>query len=155
MPQVKELKKLLSFCSIFAVLIIFSAEVKAQSRKVVGGAEVTGTFRDVSGSEFSILALGKGKLRISFSGVYNYKTTNGEPMAHTGEARGEAKIAGDTATFTPEDTEECTITLTFLRGGKVKVTQKGSDADCGFGHNVSAAGNYKKISNAKPKISAQ
>jgi hypothetical protein len=80
---------------------------------------------------------------------------NGEPMANLGEARGEAEIAGDTAIFKPEDTEECTITIKFLPGKRLKVTQKGTDAECGFGVNVSAAGDYKKISNSKPKFSAQ
>ena len=148
------MKKLLSFLCVFVFCSALATEAKSQNRKAVSSAEVTGTFRDISSSEFSILALGKGKLRVSFSGVYNYKMTNGEPMANLGEARGEAEIAGDTATFTPEDTEECTITLKFLRGGKMKVTQKGSDADCGFGHNVTADGMYKKISGVKPKFSA-
>ena len=107
-----------SFLILILAVIFTVSENRAQTRKAVSAAEVTGTFRDISGSEFNILALGKGKLRVSFSGVYNYKMTNGEPMANLGEARGEAEIAGDTATFTPEDTEECTITLKFLRGGK-------------------------------------
>jgi len=149
------MKNLLSFLGVFVFCFALAMEAKAQNRKAVSGAEVTGTFRDASGSEFSVLALGKGKLRVGFSGVYNYKMRNGEQMANLGEARGEAEIAGDTATFEPEDTEECTISLKFLRGGKVKVTQKGSDADCGFGHNVTADGMYKKISGAKPKFSAQ
>jgi len=38
--------------------------------------------------------------------------------------------------------------------GRLKVTQKGTDAECGFGANVSTDGNYKKISNAKPKFPA-
>jgi hypothetical protein len=149
------MKILFPFLIFFVLYFALAADAKAQTRKAVSGEEVTGTFRDASGSEFSILALGKGKLRVSFSGVYNYKMRNSEPMANVGEARGEAEIAGDTATLKPEDTQECTITLKFLRGGKVKVTQKGSDADCGFGHNVTADGMYKKISGAKPKFSAQ
>ena len=148
------MKKLFSFLCVFAFFFALATEAKSQNRKAVSGAEVTGTFRDVSGSEFSILARGKGKLRVAFSGIYPYKMANGEAMAHTGEAFGTAFIEGDTATFTPEDAEKCTITLKFLRGGKMKVTQKGNDADCGFGHNVSADGTYKKVSGAKPKFSA-
>ncbi len=151
------MKRLLVFSGVF--IFIFSlfttTETIAQTRKSVSGAEVTGTFRDVSGSELSISALGKGKLRVSFSGVYTYKMANGEPMANVGEARGEAEIAGDTATFKPEETEKCTITLKFLMRGRLKVMQKGTDAECGFGHNVSADGDYKKVSNAKPKFHAQ
>jgi hypothetical protein len=148
------MKKLFMFTSVllFVFAFILLAETNAQSRKAVSGAEVTGTFRNVSGSEFSILALGRGKLKIAFSGVYPYKTANGEATANMGEAMGEAQIAGDTATFTPEDTEECTITLKFLTRGRLKVTQNGTDADCGFGHNVSADGSYKKVSSKKPRF---
>lgn len=144
--------------SSFVVLIFSSlaaAEIAAQTRKSVGGAEVTGTFRDESGSEFKVAALGKGKLRVAFSGVYPYKTANGEMTANTGEAAGAAEIIGDTAIFKPADTEECMITLNFLRGAKLKVVQKGNDSDCGFGHNVSADGTYKKTSGAKPKFPAR
>lgn len=139
----------------FALMIFASVWVEAQTRKSVSGAEVTGTFRDSSGSEFNILVLGKGKLRVGFSGVYTYKMANGELMANVGEARGAAEIAGDTTIFKPEETENCTIIMKFLPTKRLKVTQKGTDAECGFGHNVSADGNYKKISSAKPKFPAQ
>lgn len=151
------MKKLLTFLGIF-ILVVFlfsGVETNAQSRKSVSAAEVTGTFRErASGSEFKISALGKGKLRIGFSGVYPYKTPAGEDTANMGEASGEAEIAGDTATFTPADTEQCTITLKFLTRGRLKVTQQGTDAECGFGHNVSSDGMYKKVSGKKPKFEA-
>lgn len=147
------MKKLLIVLSIFVICIFSIIEAKAQTRKAVSGAEVTGTFREAaSGSEFSILALGRGRLRVGFYGVYAYKMANGEDMANSGEAIGEAEISGDTATFTPEEFEECAITLKFLTGGRLKVTQSGSDAECGFGHNVSADGMYKKVSAKKPKF---
>lgn len=148
------MKRLLIFLAVFTLCVLSMIEAQAQTRRAVSGAEVTGTFRDSSGSEFKILALGKGKLRAAFSGVYLFKMSNGEDMANTGEAAGEAEIVGDTATFESEDTEECTIVLKFLVGGKLKVTQKGTDAECGFGVNVSAAGLYKKISSVKPKFTA-
>ncbi len=69
------MKNLLLFWG-FAIFIFFCCvpvETNAQTRKSVSGAEVTGTFRDKSGSEFKISALGKSKLRIGFSGVYSYK----------------------------------------------------------------------------------
>lgn len=149
------MKKLLLVFSflLFIFLSITTTNTIAQTRKSIGGAEVTGTFRNVAGSKFSILALGKGKLRVSFSGVYQYKMRNDEMTANMGEASGEAEIAGDTAIFKPEATEQCTITLKFLPGRRLKVTQKGTDSECGFGANVSADGNYKKTSNAKPKFS--
>ncbi len=75
-------------------------------------------------------------------------------MANVGEAIGKTEIEVDTATFQPEYTEECANTLKSLTRGRLKVTQKGTDAECGFGVNVSADGNYKKVSNTKPKFSA-
>ncbi len=147
------MKNLTVILSIFLLFLFGSVNLTAaQDRKAVSGAEVTGTFRSAGGNEFSILAIGKGKLRIAFSGVYEYDSAYGK-MANTGEAEGEADIDGDTAVFTPEDFEECTITLKFLIGGKLKVSQEGTDADCGFGANVFADGVYKKISSKKPQFS--
>jgi hypothetical protein len=133
----------------FFVLVLPAA---AQSRKAVTGAEVTGTFRNKAGSEFKILALGKGKLKIQFAGNYSYKMRNGEMMAHTGEANGEAAIEGDTAVFKPEDFEDtCTITLKFTKPGVLNVGQEGEY--CGFGHNVTSSGVYRKVSANRPKFS--
>lgn len=146
------MKNFLTLFGIFVLCFLSLTEANAQNRKSVSGAEVTGTFRDESNSEFKILALGKGKLRVAFSGVYEFKTANGEGMANVGEAGGTAEIFGDTATFIPDETEQCTITLKFLTRRRLKVTQQGTDAECGFGHNVSADGLYKKTSGKKPRF---
>ena len=64
-------------------------------------------------------------------------------MVNTGEGEGIAFIEGDTAIFKPDGAEEeCRITMKFT-GGKLVVTQEGL---CGFGHNVTAAGTYRKVS---------
>src|SRR5262249_17732960 len=121
------------------------------SRDAVSGAEVTGTFEDRLGSTFKILALGKGKLQVDFSGIYPYQIGKMK-TANTGEAAGEASIQADTSVFKPEGFEKsCTITLHFAQPGKLEVTQQGDSADCGFGMNVSAEGSYQKISAKKPK----
>lgn len=133
-------------------LPIISAAVSAQTRSSVSATEVNGTFRDRSGSSFRILALGGGELRVAFEGVYVYKMTNGEDMANTGTAGGIAEIKGDTAIFKPEETTECTIILKFLPGKRLRVTQQGTDSECGFGVNVNAGGTYRKISSAKPRF---
>lgn len=130
------------------LFLFFSLAVSAQTRKTVSGAEVTGTFRAKGGNEFKILALGKGRLRVAFAGLYAYRTADGK-MANSGTADGEAKIEGDTAIFTLEDFEDCRITLKFPRAGRLEVAQEGG---CGFGFNVSADGTYRKISGAKPKF---
>jgi hypothetical protein len=120
--------------------------VQAQNSKVVTAARANGVYRYYK-SEFRILALGHNKLKVQFDGIY--MTRAGSP--NMGYASGEATIDGNVATFKPSDTERCEITLVFLRG-KLKVTQEGSDADCGFGHNVNATGTYSKIKSGKPRF---
>lgn len=121
--------------------------VQAGADKSVTTAQVNGTWK-TKYSEFKIWALGQQRLQIEFSGVYEYKTPQG-PSANEGQGRGIATIEGDTAVFKPEGAEEeCRITLKFT-GSKLVVTQTGI---CGFGHNVSAEGTYKKVSAKKPKF---
>jgi hypothetical protein len=121
--------------------------VQAGADKSVTAAQVNGTWKTKYG-EFKIWALGQQRLQIEFSGVYEYKTPQG-PSANEGQGSGIATIVGDTAVFKPEGAEEeCRITLKFT-GSKLMVTQTGI---CGFGHNVSAEGTYKKVSAKKPKF---
>ena len=123
------------------------ATSRADSGESVTAAQVNGTWKRNSG-EFKIWALGKQRLQVEFSGVYEYKTPQG-PTAKEGEESAVATIEGDTAMFKPEGAEEeCQITLKFT-GSKLVVTQIGI---CGFGHNVSAEGTYKKVSSKKPKF---
>ena len=120
---------------------------RADRNKSVTAAQVNGTWKTKSG-EFKIRALGQQRLQIEFSGTYEYKTPQG-PSANEGEGSGIATIEGDTAIFKPEGAEEeCQITLQFTRD-KLVVTQTGI---CGFGHNVTAEGTYKKVSAKKPKF---
>ena len=113
---------------------------------------LTGTYRNRQ-SEFKIQALGVNRLHVQFNGSYPYKV-NGEMTANTGTADGTATLKYNVATFVPQDTQGCSITLTF-RGQKLIVTQTGSDADCGFGHNVTADGTYTKRSSRPPKFESQ
>ena len=134
---------------IWALWLTAASMVTAQAdnEKNVTAAQVNGTWK-TKYAEFKIWALGKQRLQIDFSGVYEYKTPQG-PTANEGVGSGVATIEGDTAIFKPEGAEEeCQITLRFT-GGKLVVTQTGI---CGFGHNVSAAGTYKKASARKPKF---
>jgi len=140
---VNPLKKILlaTFC-----LTVFAVSAPAQNTKVVTAAQANGVYRYYQ-SEFRILALGHNKLRVQFDGVYPTLAKS----VNLGYAMGEATIDGNVATFVPPDTQGCKITMTFLPG-KLKVTQDGSDADCGFGHNVNATGTYRKIRSGKPKF---
>ena len=117
-----------------------------QKHQIVTAAQANGVYRFYK-SEFRILALGHNKLKVQFDGFYLNIMKN----VYTGYAMGEATIEGNVATFIPEDTQGCKIMMKFLPG-KLVVTQDGSDADCGFGHNVYATGTYKKIRSGKPKF---
>ncbi|HKB65248.1 MAG TPA: hypothetical protein VKC61_05290 [Pyrinomonadaceae bacterium] len=117
-----------------------------QKKQIVTAAQANGVYRYYQ-SEFRILALGRNKLKVQFDGIY--MTLAKSP--NMGYAMGEATIDGNVATFKLPDFERCEITLVFLPG-KLKVTQAGSDADCGFGHNVNATGIYRKIRSGKPKF---
>ena len=113
---------------------------------IVTAAQANGVYRYYQ-SEFRVLALGHNKLKVQFDGVYSTLAVN------LGYAMGEASIDGNVAIFKPPDFEQCSITMVFLPG-KLRVTQSGSDADCGFGHNVNATGRYRKIRRGKPKFAA-
>lgn len=150
----------LLFLSLALFFVCFSAvDSDAQTaRKTVGAAEVNGTFRDYFAGKFKgnyneikILALGGGKLRVQFGLVYPFVDATGAMSANVGEADGEATITGDTATFSPGDTDGCTITIKFVKPGAIKVSQNGA-SECGFGFNVSASGTYRKVSGTKPKF---
>jgi hypothetical protein len=117
------------------------------ARNIVTAAQVNGTWRGEHG-EFNVWALGQQRLRVAFSGTYEYSSPYG-PMANVGEGVGIAIIESDTAVFKPDGAEdECKIVLRFAED-RLVVDQ---DGICGFGHNVSAAGTYRKISRRKPKF---
>jgi hypothetical protein len=123
------------------------ATAVADTHQSVTAAQVNGTWK-TWGGEFKIWALGKQRLQVEFSGVYEYTIPQGR-TANEGQGSGVAAIEGDTALFRPEGAEEeCQITLRFSNG-KLLVTQVGL---CGFGHNVSAEGTYKRVSSKKPKF---
>ena len=135
------------FPSLFCIIVLCSFA----PARVVTGAEATGTYR-YRRNEIKILALGHNKLRIQMDLTYEYKSAAG-PMANLGAASGEATIENDTAIFHPPDTQNCTITIRFLAGNKIKVSEN-ANAECGFGMNVSADGTYAKIRAGKPKFDA-
>ena len=117
--------------------------------KIVTAAQANGTYRSGS-NEIKILALGHNKLRIQMDLSWEYKTPDG-PMANVGTALGEATIENDTATFRPPETEDCTVTIKFLPGNRIKVSEDHM-LNCGWGFNVSSNGTYRKIRAGKPKF---
>jgi len=118
----------------------------AQTSRVVTAAQANGVYRYYD-NEFRILALGHNKLKVQFDGLYHTVAKS----VNMGSATGEATIEGNVATFTPEDTQGCKITMTFLPG-KLVVKQDGEDFTCGFGHNVNSTGTYRKVRSGKPKF---
>ena len=132
----------------FVCTLILSAAAMSQGR-VVTAAEANGTYRDKS-NEIKILALGHHKLKIQMNLTWEYKVPAG-PQANVGESRGEATIENDVATFRPEGTEGCTITIKFLRGNKIQVDEDHM-MNCEWGLNVSSRGTYRKIRAGKPKF---
>ena len=124
----------------------------AQARVPQKSRNVTGTYRN-RWSEFKIQALGVNRLHVRFDGTYQYKV-NGEMTANLGTGEGMTKLNGNVAIFVPQGTTSCSISLTFV-GQKLIAKQTGSDADCGFGHNVTADGTYIKRSSRPPKFDTQ
>lgn len=126
---------------ILAYCVAPLSQTVASGQTVVTASQVNGTWSKTRGT-FKVQALGNQKLRVKFSGFYEYVSQAG-PMINTGEGEGIAFIEGDTAIFKPDGAEEeCRITMKFT-GGKLVVTQEGV---CGFGLNVTAAGAYRKVS---------
>jgi hypothetical protein len=126
---------------ILACCVAPSSQTVTTGQNVVTASQVNGTWESKRG-EFKVRALGNQKLRVEFSGFYDYVSQAGR-MVNTGEGKGIAFIEGNTAIFKPDGAEEeCRITMKFT-GGKLFVTQEGV---CGFGLNVTAAGTYRKLS---------
>src|SRR5947207_2045736 len=130
-----------------SILLLSSTFATNQStRRVVTAAQINGVYKS-RGNDFRVLALGHNRLRVQFNG--EWMTRYGYP--NIGEAIGEATIDGNVATFVPGDTKNCKITMTFVPPNKMVVTQNGSDAECGFGHNVMADGTYHRVKPGRPK----
>jgi len=134
--------------SIFLILLLFASAL-AQQPRIVTANEANGTY-SYRNNEIKILALGHNKLKIQMELTYVYKSPAG-PTANTGEASGEATIENDVAVFYPLDDHKCKITLKFLPGNKLKVSEDNT-IDCGFGMNVSSMGTYRKTKAGKPKF---
>jgi hypothetical protein len=94
-------------------------------------------------------ALGGGKLKVYMELMYPYEWGAGEQSANLGDLTAEFAIDGDTAKYVSGD-GRCTMIIKFVKPGTIKVTQRGTDADCDFGHNVTATGTYTKVNGKKP-----
>lgn len=152
-----------SICCFALSLVCLMASVSfadaQKARSSVSGAEVTGTFRmnfegkfKTSSNDIKIQSLRGGKIHFSMDLLYPFTMKNGEAMANIGNLENEAPITGDTATYQSDD-GKCTMIFKFVKPGILKVTQKqGGDFECGFGHNVTADGTYRKVSSKRPSF---
>ena len=134
--------------SVFFTLILCGTTLP-QTPRIVTATQANGTY-SYRRNEIKILALGNNKLRIQMDLTFAYKSPNG-PTANTGAASGEATIENDTAVFYPTDNHSCKITIKFLGGNKIKVTEEDT-INCGFGMNVTSEGTYTKTKGGKPKF---
>jgi hypothetical protein len=134
---------------VILLLLVLASVAMAQTPRVVTAAEANGTY-EYRHNEIKILALGHNKLRIQMALLFEYKSPAG-PTANTGEASGEATIENDTAIFYPMDDHKCRITIKFLPGSKIKVSEENT-FDCGFGMNVTSEGTYRKTKAGKPRF---
>jgi hypothetical protein len=147
-------RSLLTVLCVLAATIWGAAQEPQQSTPpkppkgvVVTAAQANGVYSSYD-NQIRILALGKNKLKVQFDGIYHTISKS----VNTGYASGEATIEGNVAVLELREWGPCKITMVFLRGNRLKVTQEGDSPDCGFGHNVRADGTYRKIRSGKPKF---
>lgn len=141
------MKRLVKLFAFVIASLVLSPAASAQNPKIVTAAHANGVYSSYD-NEIRILALGKNKLKVQFDGVYHTISKS----VNTGSASGEATIEGNVAVLELPEFGTCKITMVFLRGNRLKVTQEGDSPDCGFGHNVRADGTYRKVRGGKPKF---
>ena len=120
--------------------------------QIITADQVSGVYRDGT-SELRLLALDPNKLKFEFKfdwTIAGYYSNDGY-HPNTGDAVGEATIEGNEARFISGHTRKCTITLTFLTN-RIEVTHEGLAADCGYKHNVVAAGTYRRIKGGHARL---
>jgi hypothetical protein len=110
-------------------------------RAAVGATEVTGTFRDATGREVAILAVGGGKLRVAF---------RPDPAVTSGWTwLSQASIQADSAVIAPGPALSYPLALRFLRPGVLQV-RAGSVNGASHTRRPPKATIYHKISSGQP-----
>jgi hypothetical protein len=120
--------------------------------QIITADQVSGVYRDGT-SELRLEALNPNKLKFAFKfdwTIVGYYLNDGD-HPNIGGAIGETTIEGNVARFISGDTKKCTITLTFLTN-RIEVMHEGPAADCGYKHNVVAAGTYRRIKGGHPRL---
>ena len=141
------MKRIITLIACLTAWLVLTPSALTQNPKIVTAAQANGVYSSYD-NEIRILALGKNKLKVQFDGIYHTISKS----VNTGYASGEATIEGNVAVLDLREWGPCKITMVWLRGNRLKVTQEGDSPDCGFGHNVRADGTYRKIRGGKPKF---
>lgn len=117
----------------------FSLEVGVTGKpKAVEVRGVTGTYLREDDSSLEVVELPGGKVKLALHALW--KGARWEEFGpNVGNAYGEVPLVKGVAVY-KED--ECRLTMRFS-SGKVEIEQAGS---CGFGHNVTADGSYRRTS---------
>jgi hypothetical protein len=82
---------------------------------------------------------------------FQLQLARGAPSYNMGFLEGTLAVEDGRATWRSPD-GACAIAFAFARETVVLTQGRGSDADCGFGHAVSADGTYRRNSRKKPKL---
>lgn len=104
----------------------------------------TGNYAARNGSDLDAQLLPNGDLKFHLTAVW--KSPTNQEVIHDGEIQGVVPMKNNLAIY---EKGKCKIVIEFLPS-KVNVLQAGSDADCGFGANVNAAGMYRKRNSSVP-----
>jgi len=124
-----------AFGCILVILVLLHGPARSQGSKP---QPLSGTYSGKQGT-LEVLQLAGTQLKVHLSVFWK---------DHVGEVCGAATFEKNIAVY---KREKCTLILRFV-GKRVQVTQRGTDADCDFGANVTAQGSYQKTSRKPPKI---
>lgn len=112
------------------------AQIPQELTPAASPDDVGGVYSGPNGGELTIQRGGDGKLRFSLT-AFSAPSSSGLP--NTGSAEGGLTMAGGVGSYRDE-AFDCTLEFAFS-GSRVNIAQDGM---CGFGTNVSAAGEYEK-----------
>lgn len=111
---------------------------------------ITGTYayerpNEAGAGEIKLLVIDEKTVRFAISVV-------GPPPAHNqGMMEGTGTMVDNVVTVSTTDFGgKCTITFTISGDQLVAKTLAGGDAECGFGHNITADGTYKMVDDLDP-----
>jgi hypothetical protein len=137
-------------CVLGLILIVLPQLMLAQSSRTSAANSVVGTYRHF-GSAHEGCAIEVGERRADSVRV-QFDCNRGAPSFHHAANDVRLPLHDGVATYENTGSEgRCTIRFVFARE-RVKVTQTGTDAACGFGAFVNIDGSYPRVSRRPPKF---